>query len=246
VNLVVETPMYVRTGLAGLPSHSRREIADEFNQRYALRWCDLLDGPGSKEFHADVDLAKEDNDQFHIMSDAYFNTIVLQRLETEEGHLAAVAAFKQVFKLLSLLNTRPSLRKSVSRDWVRVGQVVLQCKRAVKEVQTISPAVVLPSRIRHLEALALSVSSAWPAIVSSGGCLGSEAEDARNLVEALAALCGRRLTELRICLGTDSSDLLVCLRNATRLGKCDLLFRMGLKHWKEPADGIIAGHEPCL
>jgi hypothetical protein len=92
----VETLHNVRTGLVALPSHSRREIADEFNLRNALRWCDLLDGPGSKEFHADVDLSNEDNDQFGIMSDAYFNAIVLQRLETEEGHLTAVAAFKQV------------------------------------------------------------------------------------------------------------------------------------------------------
>jgi hypothetical protein len=131
----LETLKNVRNGLVALPSHSRREIADEFNLRKALRWCDLLDGPGSKEFHADVDLAKEDNDQFGIMSAAYFNAIVLQRLETEEEHLAAVAAFKQVFGRLSLLSTRPSLRKSVPGDWVRVGQVVLQCKRAVNEFQ---------------------------------------------------------------------------------------------------------------
>jgi midasin len=52
VNSVVETLKRVRNGSAGLPSHTRREKTNDLFLRKALRWCDLLDGPGSKEFHA--------------------------------------------------------------------------------------------------------------------------------------------------------------------------------------------------
>jgi hypothetical protein len=191
----------------------------------------LLDGVGSNKLHPGVDeaLSIDCNAQFDVRSDTYFDAIVLQRLETDEEHLAAIAAFQQVFGRRPLLATRPSLRKSISGDCMRVGQIVLQCKGSVKELQANSAAVVLPSRIRHLEALALAVSSAWPAIVSSGDYLGSDAGDARSLVESLAALCGRRLTELRIGPGTDSSDLL------GGFAQCDAL--------REVRFAISKGHE---
>jgi hypothetical protein len=96
VKSVVKTLKNARNGLVGLSSHSRRDIANGFNLRNALRCCDLLEGLGSKEFHADVDLAIDDVAQFGIRLDTYVDAIVLQHLETEEERSAVVAAFSTI------------------------------------------------------------------------------------------------------------------------------------------------------
>jgi hypothetical protein len=71
--------------------------------------------------------------------------------------------------------------------------------------------------------------------------LGSEAGDARNLVEALAALCRRRLKELRIYPDTDSTYFLGCFVQCDALRKERFAISKGLEALESALTKLLSG-----
>jgi midasin (ATPase involved in ribosome maturation) len=202
---IVSTLRGVSVALAALGVHGHD--VDGSNLRDALRWCDLLDGIGDGDVATTV-LASGASSTEHSIPDTFFDAIVLQRLVSTESKKVASEAFRVVFGHFPTVDDSPEVRVSDDGMFVRVGRVMLSRASQV----SIGHALPCPSlgnaRLKSLEALALAVSSRWPAIVASG-CVGrSDAVEACDIVKTLAALCGRRLVVMNFGSSTDCADLL--------------------------------------